>query len=140
MAADWSSRTDRPLLIYVSDLSCRLRHDAGLKNGRELMTLRSGSAVLALAIALMAMAPAAARADERKHDEVRHAVERGEIRSLTDILAAVGDKLPGEVVGVEVERKDGHWRYEFRAVDGKGRLFEIYVDARNATIELIREK
>lgn len=104
------------------------------------MTLRSGTAALAVAAALTAAAPAPLRADERQRDEVRHAVERGEIRSLADILAAIGDKLPGEVAGVEVERKDGRWLYEFRVVDGKGRLFEVYVDARTATIEQTKEK
>ena len=69
-----------------------------------------------------------------------HSVERGEIRPLADILAAIRDKLPGEVAGVEVERKDGRWVYEFRVVDGKGRLFEVYVDAHNAKIERIQEK
>jgi len=134
------NRTDRPLLIYVSDLSGRLRHDAGVKNDRKLMILRAGPAALVLTIALVAMTPGNVRADERKHDEVRRAVERGEIRPLADILAAIRDKLPGQVAGVEVERKNDRWLYEFRVVDSKGRLFEVYVDARGATIERIKEK
>ncbi len=104
------------------------------------MILRAGSAGLALAIALAALWPAATRADGHEQDELRQAVERGEIRSLADILAAVRDKLPGEVAGVEVERKGGHWIYEFRVVDRNGRLFEVNVDARSATIERIKEK
>jgi uncharacterized membrane protein YkoI len=114
-----------PLLIYVSDLSGRLRHDAGVKNDRKLMILRA-----VLTIALVAMTPGSVRADERKHDEVRRAVERGEIRPLADILVAIRDKLPGQVAGVEVERKNDRWLYEFRVVDSNGRLFEVYVDAR----------
>ena len=74
---------------------------------------------------------AASDQDERRRDEVRHAVEAGEIRPLADILKAVRDKLPGEVAGVEIDREDGRWRYEFRVVDGQGRLFEVYIDARN---------
>jgi uncharacterized membrane protein YkoI len=127
-------------LIYVSVLSGRLRHDAGVKNRRKSTTLRAGAALLALAATLTAAAPLSSRADERDRDEVRRAVQRGEIRSLADILAAVRDKLPGEIVGVEAERKDGRWLYEFRVVDGKGRLFEVYVDARTATIERTKEK
>ena len=78
--------------------------------------------------------------DELRRDEVHRAVEAGEIRSLDDILKAVRGKLPGEVAGVEIERKDGRWRYEFRVVDGQGRLFDVYIDARSGEIERIKEK
>ena len=88
-----------------------------------------------------AIAPAgAAWADSRDHDAVRLAVERGEIRPLVDILAIVRAKLPGQVTGVEIERKAGRWIYEFRVADAKGRLFEVYVDARTGNIERIKEK
>ncbi|HEY6023988.1 MAG TPA: PepSY domain-containing protein [Pseudolabrys sp.] len=95
------------------------------------------------AAALAAVQPRLAVArdrDDLRHEDVRRAVETGEIRSLADIIAAVRGKLPGEVAGVEIERKDGHWRYEFRVVDGQGRLFDVYIDARNGEIERIKEK
>lgn len=85
--------------------------------------------------------PASARdRDEHRRDEVRRAVEAGEIRSLADILKAVRGKLPGEIAGVEIEHEDGRWRYEFRVVDRQGRLFEVYIDARSGEIERIEEK
>jgi len=96
-------------------------------------------AVLAITAVGMTVTPAGAR-DHRDHDAVRQAVERGEIRSLAEILAAVRGQLPGEVVGVEVEHKNGRWLYEFKVVDHNGRLFEVYVDARTAAIERIKEK
>jgi uncharacterized membrane protein YkoI len=95
-------------------------------------------AILVAAAVLLAAAPL--RAEASGHDAVRHAVERGEIRALADILTIVRGKLPGEVTGVEIERKNGRWLYEFRAVDGKGRLFEVYVDAKSGEIERIKEK
>jgi uncharacterized membrane protein YkoI len=84
----------------------------------------------------------AAHADRRDRDQdvARQAVERGEIKALADIMAGVREKLPGEVVGVEIERKDGRWFYEFRVSGTKGRLFEVYIDARTGAIERIREK
>jgi len=84
----------------------------------------------------------AARADDKGRDQdmTRQAVERGEIRPLADILAAIRNKLPGEVIGVEIERKNGRWLYEFRVSDSKGRLFEVYVDARSGAIDRIKEK
>lgn len=76
----------------------------------------------------------------RDHDDARRAVEAGEIRPLADILNAVKSKLPGDVVGVKLEREAGVWIYEFRVIDDKGRLFEIHVDARSGEVERAREK
>jgi uncharacterized membrane protein YkoI len=97
---------------------------------------------LALLLALGWLAGAPARADERRHDQdlARQAVERGEIKTLAAILQAIRSELPGEVVGVEIEQKKGRWFYELRVADKRGRLFEIYVDARSGTIERVKEK
>lgn len=102
------------------------------------LRVRLGLCVLLLVMALASLN--AGRADPGDHDAVRLAVARGEIRPLADILAAVREKLPGSIAGVEVERKSGRWLYEFRVVDGKGRLFEVYVDAQTAEIGRIKEK
>jgi uncharacterized membrane protein YkoI len=91
-------------------------------------------------VAAAALGAAAARADSADHDAVRLAVERGEIRPLAEILAALRGRLPGTVKGVEVERKGGRWVYEFRVADDKGRLFDVYVDARSGEIERTKEK
>jgi uncharacterized membrane protein YkoI len=95
---------------------------------------------IAVAVAALA-APQIARADPgHDSDEALEAVNRAEIRKLADILAAVKDKLPGEIVGVEIESKHGVWYYEFRTVDKAGRIFEVYVNAKTAGIERIKEK
>jgi uncharacterized membrane protein YkoI len=102
---------------------------------------RSTIGMMALLLAI-AGSPAGVLADDRKHDQdmVRQAVERGEIKALADILNAIRSKLPGDVVGVEIEQKKGRWFYEFRVADTKGRLFEVYVDARSGVIDRIKEK
>ena len=92
----------------------------------------------AFAAALAAYGGAPAIAGDQ--DEARRAVGAGEIRRLSDILTAVEDKLPGAVVGVKLEHEGGGWVYEFRVVDGKGRLFEVYVNARSGEIERTKEK
>lgn len=110
------------------------------------MRLRRNLTVLALLLAVAALVAAAPRLadasdkDDLRRDEVRRAVESGEIRSLADILKAVRGKLPGEIAGVEIERKDGRWLYEFRIIDSKGQLFDAYVDARSGRIERVKEK
>jgi uncharacterized membrane protein YkoI len=99
--------------------------------------------IIVAGAAMVAAAPRMADArdqDELRRDDVRGAVESGEIRSLTDILNTLRGKLPGEVAGVEIEHEGGRWRYEFRVVDSQGRLFEVYIDARSGEIERIKEK
>ena len=44
-----------------------------------------------------------------------------------DPRQACATSCPGEIVGVEIERKKGRWLYEFRRVTGQGQLFEVYV-------------
>ncbi|MGY4501899.1 putative membrane protein YkoI [Bradyrhizobium sp. GM24.11] len=92
--------------------------------------------ILAAALLIAGGAPTLAR----DHDDARRAVEAGEIRPLADILNTVKDKLPGEVVGVKLERETGTWKYELRVVDDKGRLFEIHVDAKSGVVERTKEK
>jgi uncharacterized membrane protein YkoI len=101
-----------------------------------------GMIVLLLAPLALACTPAGVLADDREHDQdtVRQAVERGEIKPLADILEAIRGKLPGDVVGVEIEREKDRWFYEFRVADAKGRLFEVYVDAHSGVIDRIKEK
>lgn len=103
---------------------------------------RSIGLMMPLVLAAAVGIAAGAHADDRKLDQdtVRRAVERGEIRPLADILAAIRGKLPGEVAGVEIEQKNGRWLYEFRVVGSTGRLFEVYVDGRTGEIDRIKEK
>lgn len=95
--------------------------------------------ILILAVALVA-AGGGMPAFARDHDDARRAVEAGEIRPYADILNVVKGKLPGEVVGVKLEREAGAWMYELRVVDDKGRLFEIHVDAKSGEVERTKEK
>jgi uncharacterized membrane protein YkoI len=101
------------------------------------LRLHFGLRAFALAAVLLL---AAGRAGARDQDAVRRAVEAGEIRPLTEILNGVRSKLPGEIVGVKAERENGRWFYEFRLVDSRGRLLEVYVDARSGEIESTKEK
>jgi uncharacterized membrane protein YkoI len=88
------------------------------------------------AVALAVTVPAGAR----DHDDARHAVQRGEMRPLAEILTDIRGKLPGDVVRIEIERENGVWYYEFRTVDAQGRLFEVLVDGRTGEIDRIKEK
>jgi hypothetical protein len=139
------SAGDGSLMADVSVLSGAVgQYDRGVSSkakGRRRAMNRHAIGLLALVVAL-AWPWTGALGDDRKHDQdmARHAVERGEIKPLAEIFKAVRSKLPGEVVGVEIEQKKGRWFYELRVADAKGRLFEVYVDARSGTIDRIKEK
>ena len=104
------------------------------------MFSRPGYLLLAVAIAVAPLLSVDARADSDDNDSVRHAVERGEISSLSEILKNVRGKLPGKIAGIEIEREHGRWIYELRVIDEKGRLFDVFVDAKTSKIDTIREK
>jgi uncharacterized membrane protein YkoI len=103
------------------------------------MTLRTHR-IRGLIVAGLLTALSGIPAFARDHDEARRAVEAGEIRPLAEILTAIKGKLPGEVVGVKLEREAGAWAYELRVVDDRGRLFEIHVDARSGQVQRTKEK
>jgi uncharacterized membrane protein YkoI len=71
---------------------------------------------------------------ERDHDRARQAVRRGEVLPMAKVLERLYARIPGEVVGVEFEREDGRWIYEFKLVDRIGRLLEVQVDAATGNI------
>jgi uncharacterized membrane protein YkoI len=94
----------------------------------------------AVLTALALAAAGTAHADPYDQDKVRQAVASGEIRPLAEIFDRVHGKLPGDIVGVEIDRKDGRWFYEFRVFDRMGRLFEVYVDGQTGQIARVKEK
>jgi uncharacterized membrane protein YkoI len=94
-----------------------------------------------LIVALFAAAaPSCALADDaddrRDHDLARQALVEGRIKPLAEITALLQKQMPGEVVGVEIERdeKTGTFVYEFKVLTPGGHLKEVDVDATNGTI------
>jgi uncharacterized membrane protein YkoI len=110
------------------------------------MNMHCRTLLFGLALSVAALPAPSCRADPQDHagpfdhDAVRIAVERGEIKPLADLLEIMRRKLPGEITGIEVERKHDQWVYEFRVVDQRGRLFEVYVDALSGDIKSTKEK
>ncbi|TPN83232.1 hypothetical protein FJ987_11810 [Mesorhizobium sp. CU2] len=88
-------------------------------------------AVLAV-VGLMCAVPFAVRAEDEDgdHDRARDLYERGEIEGLADILATVRDRVPGEIVAVNLVRLRGKWAYRLQVVGPDGRRRIVDVDAR----------
>lgn len=86
---------------------------------------------IAAAVAAIAVVSAAAEGDQ---DLARHALENREVRPLAEILSGLRDRLGGELVGIELERKGGTWVYEFKIVGPAGRKSKILVDGKTGQI------
>jgi uncharacterized membrane protein YkoI len=72
------------------------------------------------------------------HELAREARLRGEIRPIAEILSHIGEQVPGEVIGLELEREKRAgqrvWIYEIKILTLDGRRLEVEVDARNGEI------
>ena len=75
----------------------------------------------------------------REHEEMRAALQRGEALPLARILAIAQEKVPGDVIEVELENKRGALVYEIKVLTESGRVREIKIDARQGTILKIED-
>ncbi|ODS03254.1 hypothetical protein AUC71_10600 [Methyloceanibacter marginalis] len=77
--------------------------------------------------------------DDIGHQEARRLVQEGRILPLAAILDGVGQKVPGEVLEVELEFDDGTYVYELKILGRNGRVQEVEVDAPSGTILKIED-
>jgi len=75
----------------------------------------------------------------REHEEMRAALKRGEVLPLARILAIAQEKVPGDVIEVELENKHGALVYEIKMLTESGRVREIKIDARQGTVLKIED-
>ncbi|MCW8085045.1 PepSY domain-containing protein [Sabulicella glaciei] len=97
---------------------------------------RRVSALFTLLLLLALPSSLAAAQDRRDHERARAALEAGQIRPLTDILAEVERRYRGRVIEADLERDDGQWLYELKILPPNGRVFTIEMDA--ATGQFLR--
>jgi uncharacterized membrane protein YkoI len=102
------------------------------------MLVRSLVLLGALAPLIFAV-PAQATAQERRdHERARAALEAGQIRPLSDLLAEVERRFRGRVIEADLERDDTQWLYELKILPPNGRIFIVELDA--STGALIRSR
>jgi uncharacterized membrane protein YkoI len=98
---------------------------------------------IALAAALLASLAASAPAwadDGHDHDRARQALEAGEILPLKTILERVERDYPGQVLGVELDRKDTRWIYKIRVLRSGGTMLGLKLDGRDGTLLSTKER
>lgn len=74
--------------------------------------------------------------DDDDHERARLALQRGEIRPLTEIMGRLQAELGGEVIEVEFKnrRRNRNFAYQFKVLTPRGRISEVLVDAATAKI------
>lgn len=87
-----------------------------------------------LVLVMLCLAGAASLQAGDDQDRARAALERGEIRPLGEVLAALKAARPGEVLKVELKRDDGRWEYEFKVLTPDGKRREVEIDAKSLKI------
>ncbi len=70
----------------------------------------------------------------REHDAIRAALQRGEVLPLARILAIAQQKVPGDVIEVELETERSVLMYEIKVLTQSGRVREVKIDARSGTV------
>lgn len=75
------------------------------------------------------------------HDYAREALRRGEILPLTRILPIVQQRVPGNVIEIELDDHDEGRRieYEIKVLTPAGRVIEVKINARTGQIREIEE-
>lgn len=73
------------------------------------------------------------------YDHARQAVETGEILPMSQLLERLESHITGDVVGVEFQQEDGVWVYEFKVIDTRGRLLEVYLNPQSGELLSVEE-
>ncbi len=68
----------------------------------------------------------------RDQEVARDALTRGEIRPLEAIIAEVRRTVPGDIVGIELEKYSGHWVYKIKVISPSGTMQRVQIDARGS--------
>ena len=94
--------------------------------------------LLIVSLSLLPLTLPAVAQERRDHERARAALEAGQIRPLSDLLAEVERRFRGRVIEAELERDDTQWLYELKILPPNGRVFIVELDA--ATGALVRSR
>ena len=69
-----------------------------------------------------------------EEDWARQALERGEILPLDRVIGRLRDSVPGEVSGLELEKENGIWIYEFKVISPAGQMITVRMNAKTGAL------
>jgi len=87
------------------------------------------------------LAPQDARGDDhvieyQAHDEdrARLALEKGETLPLDRVIARLNGAISGEISGLELEKENGIWIYEFKVISPAGQMVTVRLNAKTGEL------
>ncbi len=72
--------------------------------------------------------------NERDSARARAAVEAGEIRPLSQLLARIEARYAGRVIATELEHEHDRWIYTFKLLPEAGHIFSVELDAASGKV------
>ncbi len=91
------------------------------------MLLRAVPFLMLIGLATVPLQPAAA--GEREREIVRLAVERGQVRPMSQLLPEIERRHEGRVIEAELETHRGQVVWELKILPAQGRAFKLRLDA-----------
>lgn len=104
--------------------------------------MKQMSAISIVALLMLAEAGSGDALDAAKSDDhelALQALRRGEVLPITRILAITRARLPGEIVEIELEGKDGRIYYEVKILTRNGAVRELLLDARTGAFIAVKD-
>jgi hypothetical protein len=98
------------------------------------LTHRPIAMLLAAAMSLCLGLSGAAAGGRDDHERARQALAEGQILPLATILERIAREHPGQMLEVELERKDDRWIYEIKQLQAGGVVVRLKVDARDGRV------
>ena len=74
------------------------------------------------------------------HDLARQGQMQQTMVPLRTVITAVHQNIPGDIAGIELERRGANWLYEIKVISPKGVMIEVHIDARTGAIVPDKEK
>lgn len=74
------------------------------------------------------------------HEIAQRLVQEGRIRPLMEILEAVRDEVPGEILEIEFETESDTYIYKLKILSSSGKVHEVEVDAETGEIGDIEDE
>ena len=74
------------------------------------------------------------------HEEALALLKSGKVLPLTEIINKTSQKLPGKILEIKLEKKEGIIIYEFEFLGDDGVVMEMLIDAKTAEIIDVRKE
>ena len=101
--------------------------------------MKSKFSITPVIFALLISSPAYMSLADDDYLEAKRLRDRGEIKSLEEILKNVRRAYPGRILEVELEDEKGRIIYELEILGNDSIVREIYIDARSGELLSVEE-